>query len=66
MTPFDLSNLGKFLLIGAVVLAIVGIVLMVLGNMPFFGRLPGDIAIQRNGNIVVSTQTWAIYAPLAP
>jgi hypothetical protein len=50
MTPFDLSSLGKFLLIGAVVLAIVGILLMILGNIPFFGRLPGDIAIWRNGN----------------
>jgi hypothetical protein len=50
MTPFDLSNLGKFLLIGAVALAIVGILLMVMGNIPFFGRLPGDIALRRNGS----------------
>ncbi len=50
MTPFDLSSLGKFLLIGAVVLAIVGILLIVLGNIPFFGRLPGDMSLQRNGN----------------
>jgi hypothetical protein len=50
MTPFDVSSLGKFLLIGALVLAGVGILLMLLGNIPFFGRLPGDIAIRRNGN----------------
>lgn len=49
MTPFDWSSLGKFLLIGAAILAIVGIVLIVLGNIPFFGRLPGDITIRRNG-----------------
>jgi hypothetical protein len=23
---------------------------MVLGNIPFFGKLPGDIAIRRDGN----------------
>ena len=50
MTPFDWSSLGKFLLIGAAILAVVGIVLMVLGNIPFFERLPGDITIRRNGN----------------
>ena len=50
MTPFDLGSLGKLLLIGAVILAIVGILLMVLGNIPFFGRLPGDIAVRRNGS----------------
>ena len=49
MTPFDWSSLGKFLLIGAAILAVFGIVLIVLGNIPFFGRLPGDITIRRNG-----------------
>jgi hypothetical protein len=49
MTPFDWSSLGKFLLIGAAILAIIGIILIVLGNIPFFGRLPGDITIRRNG-----------------
>ena len=50
MTPFDMSSLGKLLLVGAAVLAVIGILLMVVGNIPFFGRLPGDIAIRRDGN----------------
>ncbi|HKQ86836.1 MAG TPA: DUF2905 domain-containing protein [Candidatus Acidoferrales bacterium] len=40
-----LGDLGKLLLIGGLVLAGVGVLLMVGGRLPFrLGRLPGDVA----------------------
>ena len=43
----DPSGLGRLLLIMGVVLAIVGAVLLALPKLPWFGRLPGDIVVQR-------------------
>jgi hypothetical protein len=42
----DLSTLGRFLLILAAVIAVVGVVLLLAGR-GLFPRLPGDIAIER-------------------
>jgi uncharacterized membrane protein YdbT with pleckstrin-like domain len=50
MPPFDLSSFGKLLVIFAVVIALVGVLLMVLGNVPLFGKLPGDIVIRRGNS----------------
>jgi Protein of unknown function (DUF2905) len=47
--PFDLSSLGKVLLLFAVVLGIVGLVLILMGRVPFLGKLPGDLVIRRDG-----------------
>ena len=47
--PFDLSSLGKLLLLFAVVLGIVGLVLILMGRVPFLGKLPGDLVIRRDG-----------------
>lgn len=46
MSPANpLGDLGKLLLIGGLVLAGVGVLLMVGGRLPFrIGRLPGDIS----------------------
>jgi len=46
MNPANpLGDLGKLLLIGGLVLAGVGVLLMVGGRLPFrIGRLPGDIS----------------------
>ncbi|HKW94897.1 MAG TPA: DUF2905 domain-containing protein [Methylomirabilota bacterium] len=56
-----MSNLGKMLLGFGVVMVLLGLVLIVAGNLsgrvPWLGRLPGDIHIQR-GN-------WSFYFPLA-
>lgn len=46
---FDLSSLGKLLLLFAVVLGIVGLVLILMGRVPFLGKLPGDLVIRRGG-----------------
>jgi hypothetical protein len=48
--PFDLSSLGKLLLLFAVVIGIVGLLLIIMGNGPFLGKLPGDLVIRRGGS----------------
>jgi hypothetical protein len=40
-----------------VLIVVAGLVLMLVGRVPFLGRLPGDIHVQR-GN-------WTFYFPLA-
>ena len=45
MSPF--SELGKSLLLFGVVLAALGIFLMIGPKVPWVGRLPGDIVIER-------------------
>jgi len=39
-----------------VLIVLVGLVLMLVGRVPWLGRLPGDISVQR-GN-------WSFYFPL--
>jgi hypothetical protein len=53
----DISDLGRFVLIAGVVLVLFGGVLMLGGNIPWLGRLPGDVVIQRDG--------FTVYFPLA-
>ena len=52
-----MSDVGKLLIIFGVLIAVVGVVLVLIGRVPWVGRLPGDILIQR-GN-------WTFYFPLA-
>jgi len=56
-----MRDLGKMLLGFGAVMVLLGLVLLVAGNLsgkvPWLGRLPGDIHIQR-GN-------WSFYFPLA-
>ncbi|RMG68799.1 MAG: DUF2905 domain-containing protein [Calditrichaeota bacterium] len=47
MDEFPLNALGKFLLITGVVIALIGLFLLFLNKIPYLGRLPGDILIQR-------------------
>jgi hypothetical protein len=47
----EFNMLGKTLLLFGVVLIISGIIFLLVGKLPFSGRLPGDIVIQRK-NIV--------------
>lgn len=42
----DLNDLGKWLLLLGLVLAVAGGLLWLLGRIPFLGNLPGDIRIQ--------------------
>ena len=40
--------LGKWLIATGIMLVVIGLALWGLGNLPWFGRLPGDIYIHRN------------------
>lgn len=46
----DSHELGRFLLIIAGVIAVIGLVLLFAGRIPFFGQLPGDIIIERENS----------------
>ncbi|PYO22615.1 MAG: DUF2905 domain-containing protein [Candidatus Rokuibacteriota bacterium] len=50
-------DIGRMLVVFGLLIALVGVVLMLVGRVPWLGRLPGDIHIQR-GN-------WTFYFPLA-
>jgi len=52
-----LQDLGKFLLIAGLVFAALGLILTFAHHVPFLGRLPGDIQIQRKG--------LTVYFPIA-
>ena len=52
-----MNDLGRVLIVAGVVIAIVGVVLLVVGRVPWLGRLPGDIHVER-GN-------WSFHFPLA-
>jgi hypothetical protein len=49
--------IGKFLIILGIVIAAVGCILFFSGKIPWLGRLPGDIIIQR--------KNFTLYFPLA-
>ena len=50
------DSLGKLLILFGVVLALVGGLLLLVGKVPWLGRLPGDIVIRRD--------KWSVYFPL--
>ena len=56
-----MRDLGKLLLGFGVLMVLLGLVLLLAGNLsgkvPWLGRLPGDIHIQRG--------SWSFYFPLA-
>lgn len=41
------EGLGKLLIVVGLVLVIAGVALQLAGKVPWLGRLPGDISIQR-------------------
>jgi hypothetical protein len=46
------EGIGRLLIVGGIVLAVVGVVVLLAPNIPFLGRLPGDIRIE-NENVKV-------------
>jgi hypothetical protein len=50
-------DIGKTLIVLGLVIAVVGLLLVFVGRVPWLGRLPGDIHIQRDN--------WSFYFPLA-
>jgi Protein of unknown function (DUF2905) len=51
------SDVGKLLIVLGLLLALAGVLLVLVGRVPWLGRLPGDIHVQR-GN-------WTFYFPIA-
>jgi len=51
------NDVGRLLIVLGLLVALVGVALVLVGRIPWLGRLPGDIHIQR-GN-------WTFYFPLA-
>jgi hypothetical protein len=51
-----MNDLGRFLIVVGVVLVLVGLVLTFIPRVPWLGRLPGDVHVER-GN-------WTFYFPV--
>lgn len=51
-----LDSLAKLLIVFGLILAVVGGLILFVGKVPFIGRLPGDIYIQR--------KNFSFYFPL--
>ncbi|HDL19904.1 MAG TPA: DUF2905 domain-containing protein [Nitrospirae bacterium] len=52
-----MDNIGKLVFIAGLLIALIGIVLMLSGRIPWIGRLPGDIMIKK--------KNFTFYFPLA-
>jgi hypothetical protein len=50
------ATLGKMLVVFGLVLVVLGGALLLVGKVPFLGRLPGDIVIRR--------ESWSLYIPI--
>jgi hypothetical protein len=53
----DLGQVGKLIIVAGAALVVVGILFLLLGQIPIIGRLPGDFVIRRDH--------VTIYLPLA-
>ena len=53
----DISGIGKLLIFLGIILAVAGIILVFMGKIPWFGKLPGDIYIKK--------ENFSFYFPLA-
>jgi hypothetical protein len=41
------TNIGKMLILLGVVMVVTGVVFILVGKIPFVGKLPGDIHVQK-------------------
>jgi hypothetical protein len=46
-----MDAIAKSLIAIGLLIALVGVVLLVAGRVPFLGKLPGDIVIRRDGTV---------------
>jgi hypothetical protein len=56
-TMSELHGLGKLLILFGSILALMGVIILFMGKLPWLGRLPGDIFIER--------KSVSFYFPLA-
>jgi len=52
-----MQEVGKILAVAGALIAVLGIIVMTAGKVPFIGRLPGDIVVER--------RNFTLYAPIA-
>ncbi len=52
----DLSGLGKFFILFGLLLVLLGLIITFLPKVPFLGKLPGDIVVNR--------ENFTLYLPL--
>lgn len=52
-----IESIGKSLIFFGIILIVIGSIFVVFGKIPWFGRLPGDIIIRREG--------FTFYFPIA-
>jgi hypothetical protein len=45
----ETESLGRWLLAAGALIALLGAAILFLPRIPFLGRLPGDISVQRDG-----------------
>jgi uncharacterized membrane-anchored protein len=50
------ESLGRLLIYIGIILVMIGAFFILVAKVPWFGRLPGDLAIQKQG--------WTLYVPL--
>ena len=52
-----MNELGRLLIVVGILVAVIGVILTLAGRLPWLGRLPGDVYVQR-GN-------WTFFFPVA-
>jgi hypothetical protein len=52
-----IEQLGKFLIVTALVIGVIGMVFLLSGKIPWIGKLPGDIMIEK--------KNFTFYFPVA-
>ena len=57
MDAMDFSGPGRLLMIFGGVVFVVGVLMVFYDRIPFLGRLPGDLLIQKKG--------FSLYVPIA-
>jgi hypothetical protein len=62
----DFTSFGRLILLVGLAIAVVGLIVMVVGRVPFLGRLPGDIYVQRgNGSFYFPIVTCILISVIA-
>lgn len=60
----DVNSIGLLILIIGVVVIGFGLFLLLLGRIPFFGHLPGDVTIRRKNTTIFAPITTMIVLSL--
>ena len=60
----DISSIGRLLITFGVVVLVLGVVLVLAGKVPLFGRLPGDFVFHKDGFTLFAPITTMIIVSL--